>query len=153
MIGLPTLFQYISCCSLSFYKKERCFDEIKFQYISCCSLSLSHVLILSLICSFQYISCCSLSADLMGSIVVADSFNTSHVVVYLEKIPDIETVDKFQYISCCSLSHIYMRFVINCFLIFHWNLNYYLNFYQPSYYFLIFQFQSSLMLELQHFYS
>ena len=53
---------------------------------------------------FQYISCCSLSAMAQCNALSNSCFNTSHVVVYLEKIPDIETVDKFQYISCCSLS-------------------------------------------------
>ena len=47
---------------------------------------------------FQYISCCSLSKEIFQLYKSNISFNTSHVVVY---------------------PHIYMRFVINCFLIFH----------------------------------
>ena len=91
---------------------------------------------------FQYISCCSLSIGARGIgktysrfntshvVVYPDSqnflkrtetsFNTSHVVVYHKKLEmEYKGNHLFQYISCCSLSHIYMRFVINCFLIFH----------------------------------
>ena len=168
------MFQYISCCSLSV-------DGIVFP-LKIERFNTSHVVVYlpssepgDHPAAFQYISCCSLSRPFLACCVFCSCFNTSHVVVYRLKQFHIDTVTKFQYISCCSLSrngkgneyavwkfqyisccslsHIYMRFVINCFLIFHWNLNYYLNFYQPSYYFLIFQFQSSLMLELQHFYS
>ena len=79
---LSPLFQYISCCSLS----ETCGNE-----------SLYFV-------KFQYISCCSLSSFLLNRLSTLDSFNTSHVVVYLYQHLLLLPARQFQYISCCSLS-------------------------------------------------
>ena len=98
------LFQYISCCSLSFRRIESRTNHYMFQYISCCSLShpkswkkfkskrfnTSHVVVyLSPRCQdntrslFQYISCCSLSDKDTVVKYILQRFNTSHVVVYL----------------------------------------------------------------------
>ena len=77
-----SMFQYISCCSLSFstmclqlrnfgfntshvvvypYSRVYGIDFYQFQYISCCSLSVLHTRWRTILSWFQYISCCSLS--------------------------------------------------------------------------------------------
>ena len=97
-----------------------------FQYISCYSLSNAESNRKILINGFQYISCYSLSFPDSPARIAHDSFNTSHVTLYLirtsRKLTPIlrfntshvtlypidrataETTDKFQYISCYSLS-------------------------------------------------
>ena len=56
-----TIFQYISCCSLSFFSSQVFRRTFLFQYISCCSLSKCPEFIKASDLGFQYISCCSLS--------------------------------------------------------------------------------------------
>ena len=97
------VFQYISCCSLSWVTSEvlpsirsfntshvvvyrlsliTMFCRIMFQYISCCSLSPSYSNWSYNPLQFQYISCCSLSEGSLSKKAEFLSFNTSHVVVY-----------------------------------------------------------------------
>ena len=120
------LFQYISCCSLSYSRTSSAFVRFRFQYISCCSLShcqaccrisisnfnTSHVVVYhKQPCTtgenkniFQYISCCSLSLSVCLCLHFLHHFNTSHVVVYRESQMKKFELTRFQYISCCSLS-------------------------------------------------
>ena len=62
-----SMFQYISCCSLSVYLSFFHALHGKFQYISCCSLSFK-----TRLCKsnkmFQYISCCSLSLNIQSTV-------------------------------------------------------------------------------------
>ena len=55
-------------------------------------------------CKFQYISCYSLSGFVQYPIFNCNSFNTSHVTLYLVQPDFYLLVDVFQYISCYSLS-------------------------------------------------
>ena len=76
-----SLFQYISCCSLSSWsiqKKRRSQVSIHLmlQFITSFSLHNSDRI------QFQYISCCSLSPLLFNLYSRNSCFNTSHVVVY-----------------------------------------------------------------------
>ena len=76
-----------------------------FQYISCYSLSYVNKKDKSIIQMFQYISCYSLSKYTENIMEHKDSFNTSHVTLYLERASDfVDTMTLFQYISCYSLS-------------------------------------------------
>ena len=59
-------------------------DKIQFQYISCCSLSNFRKKWAVTISQFQYISCCSLSLNPSFTPPINLCFNTSHVVVYHE---------------------------------------------------------------------
>ena len=130
------MFQYISCCSLSYSQQKIKGEIIKFQYISCCSLSAGLGIADSVPDSFQYISCCSLSrlkflliltgisfntshvvvylVTSRGSVTNLIRFNTSHVVVYLRVSSYAIASDRFQYISCCSLSAV-------CAMAFSWS--------------------------------
>ena len=81
-------FQYISCCSLSQTAENRRTDHNRFQYISCCSLSSGFPSLVTSHSRFQYISCCSLSSVLFPHPLPEGRFNTSHVVVYHERIAD-----------------------------------------------------------------
>ena len=80
-------FQYISCCSLSFYSSinkksgEQVSIHLMLQFIQHSDAQRNSKL------SFQYISCCSLSNYRMLVQKKNFSFNTSHVVVYLFLIP------------------------------------------------------------------
>ena len=132
------LFQYISCCSLSFRRIESRTNHYMFQYISCCSLShpkswkkfkskrfnTSHVVVyLSPRCQdntrslFQYISCCSLSVWMrQGNLSVPVSIHLMLQFIctgYME----LNMICKFQYISCCSLSrlHLFLLIKLYCF--------------------------------------
>ena len=75
-------FQYISCCSLSFYSSinkksgEQVSIHLMLQFIQHSDAQRNSKL------SFQYISCCSLSNYRMLVQKKNFSFNTSHVVVY-----------------------------------------------------------------------
>ena len=82
MIGLPTLFQYISCWSLS--------SQPESARISITYFNTSHVEVYLL-------------PSLYLKIRFSD-FNTSHVEVYLFIIVKIVPTSVFQYISCWSLS-------------------------------------------------
>ena len=77
-----TIFQYISCCSLSEIKHMVTILEQIFQYISCCSLSRKLWNEKLWKERFQYISCCSLSMLRSTVMLGSTDFNTSHVVVY-----------------------------------------------------------------------
>ena len=78
-------FQYISCCSLSFYSSinkksgEQVSIHLMLQFIQHSDAQRNSKL------SFQYISCCSLSNYRMLVQKKNFSFNTSHVVVYRRK--------------------------------------------------------------------
>ncbi len=76
-------FQYISCCYLSHLYIIDILLVPTFQYISCCYLS--HWLRTGVgeMFVFQYISCCYLSMSQEPLLKDSDSFNTSHVVIYL----------------------------------------------------------------------
>ena len=79
--------------------------ESMFQYISCCSLSDFFYLTSHTIIWFQYISCCSLSILILQCLILFHCFNTSHVVVYpATELGMSPQGVRFQYISCCSLS-------------------------------------------------
>ena len=98
-------FQYISCCSLSWftevYKKDATISiHLMLQFIN----HLSTRRLFSF--EFQYISCCSLSTQELGAMYKLENFNTSHVVVYPEPLLKAFLANEFQYISCCSLSRI-----------------------------------------------
>ena len=134
-----SVFQYISCCSLSASDRAAPMGAAPFQYISCCSLSeykkqhpekfedVSIHLMLQFIkavgedglyfVKFQYISCCSLSKRVACATLFPVSFNTSHVVVYHKFFIAEEMPYKFQYISCCSLSQTGLQvcYQQNCF--------------------------------------
>ena len=81
-IDIETMFQYISCCSLS---TSPIFFTIKLT-----RFNTSHVVVylrfpnpkFNYAGSFQYISCCSLSLIVEHITLKKLSFNTSHVVVY-----------------------------------------------------------------------
>ena len=55
------MFQYISCCYLSYADNTIRTYNAKFQYISCCYLSNQLFQAGNIIFKFQYISCCYLS--------------------------------------------------------------------------------------------
>ena len=79
---LVRLFQYISCCYLSRFRK--------FILLNMMSFNTSHVVIY-------------LSAE-AAQYAVDNSFNTSHVVIYQPPALLLDSFSRFQYISCCYLS-------------------------------------------------
>ena len=99
-----TLFQYISCYSLS-VKAVQTFPVYT-------RFNTSHVTLYRLMQNsyqatspFQYISCYSLSLPLTGFRCWLLRFNTSHVTLYRVSESDtFRTLWTFQYISCYSLS-------------------------------------------------
>ena len=122
------LFQYISCCYLSnlhsyileqktcfntshvviYHKMKRLFISqlMRFQYISCCYLSSNSP-------KKHLHNCVSIHLMLLFIEVVLScirqkylSFNTSHVVIYLNAdVKENLIYRRFQYISCCYLSN------------------------------------------------
>ena len=125
-MAFQTVFQYISCYSLSASSSALFALQLQFQYISCYSLSIQRILVRLLLIAFQYISCYSLSVPSPVLSLIDTCFNTSHVTLYrwipnpvcmifvvsihlmLLFIPlavqcNIAVV-RFQYISCYSLS-------------------------------------------------
>ena len=79
--GIDSLFQYISCCYLSFSCQLYWGQKIV-------SIHLMLLFIKSIKLILRYML----------------SFNTSHVVIYQVNKDYIEKYKKFQYISCCYLS-------------------------------------------------
>ena len=77
------LFQYISCCSLSYF-------VIYFNHLFYC-FNTSHVVVYQKKTVSDWTPC--------------RCFNTSHVVVYLHQRKLVRDMQRFQYISCCSLSN------------------------------------------------
>ena len=121
-----TLFQYISCYSLSYLHSRQNAFFVSFQYISCYSLSQQttirtmqasvsiHLMLLFISRQYQeaqYLLDVSIHLMLLFIQFLASydeleiSFNTSHVTLYLERASDfVDTMTLFQYISCYSLS-------------------------------------------------
>ena len=97
-------FQYISCCSLSWFQHPVILHIARFNT--------SHVVVYHNR-KIKNMEVLTVSIHLMLQFIVTlllhtekkSCFNTSHVVVY-PSIPDevIDFVERFQYISCCSLS-------------------------------------------------
>ena len=98
-------FQYITCYSLSQFRRNGSNQKRKFQYITCYSLSRGrcildrsgevsiHHMLLFIGIRIHHI-CRSFRR-----------FNTSHVTLYHDSSDDLSITFKFQYITCYSLSH------------------------------------------------
>ena len=86
---LYSIFQYISCCSLSmrFQTTFRRFSDFNTSHVVVYHIML---FVLPKHIQFQYISCCSLSQTVLTN----------------RRFPTA-----FQYISCCSLSNAFPRFL------------------------------------------
>ena len=104
------MFQYISCCYLSTKTFGCPRGAVKFQYISCYYLSRYMKENPAVATLFQYISCCYLSRYAPVKMSSLNYFNTSHVVIYLNRIKETGWDKyKFQYISCCYLSVLWLQ--------------------------------------------
>ena len=124
--GYTHLFQYISCCYLSFFNLQRLVDKgvsihlmllfiffwsgifiefFMFQYISCCYLSDSVRQRKDQGWKFQYISCCYLSFHRLnenGNYVMFQYISCCYLSFSGTDV--IMRKNMFQYISCCYLS-------------------------------------------------
>ena len=76
-------FQYITCYSLSKKRVRKNTGRILFQYITCYSLSTRYHGWWRRGKRFQYITCYSLSKTFLIPLKLNNSFNTSHVTLYL----------------------------------------------------------------------
>ena len=103
-IKIFTLFQYISCYSLSWKSWAGTYRIWNVSiHLMLLFISFPHVSIF-LLTPFQYISCYSLSVSSRPNCDHWKSFNTSHVTLYLAGKKKVEEETTFQYISCYSLS-------------------------------------------------
>ena len=84
------IIRFVSIHLMLLFIGEKSFDKLlssMFQYISCYSLSERELLDSIVILVFQYISCYSLSFGFYWCNTLYHRFNTSHVTLYLEALP------------------------------------------------------------------
>ncbi len=95
------MFQYISCCYLSFLLISPAVIKIKFQYISCCYLSFFLKVDTNACGSFNTSHVVIYQSRFCRIMSTYTSFNTSHVVIY-QNWDEIEKVKQV----CFNTSHV-----------------------------------------------